>query len=244
LFPIVGELNGQTYRHNGQEYHMSRHGFARDMVFRKGAETDDQIWFILESNEETKKSYPFDFNLAVRYRLRGRVVEIKWIVMNKGEEPMYFSIGGHPAFRCPLGKDGHQSDYYLSFDMEGRGNPKYHSVSRRGLYDSKEYELPLDKGLYRLERDTFKQDTMIFEKQTSRIYLMRPNKRPYITVTSASPLFGIWSPPGRQAPFVCIEPWYGRCDREGFGGELSEKDWIQSLQPKEVFEAAYYIEFS
>ena len=159
-------------------------------------------------------------------------------------ETMYFSIGGHPAFRCPLEKGQSQTDYYFGFDIESRGNPKYHSISRRGLYEPQEYELPLEQGLYRLERGTFKKDTLIFEKQTTRVYLMRPDKRPYVTVTFAAPLFGIWSPPGKQAPFVCIEPWYGRCDREGFSGEIHEKDWIQSLAPGEVFEAAYFMEFS
>ena len=99
LFPIVGELNGQVYRYKGHEYRMPRHGFVRDMIFSKSAETDDQIWFVLDSNEETKKSYPFDFHLAIRYRLRGRILEVKWIVANKDSETMYFSIGGHPAFR-------------------------------------------------------------------------------------------------------------------------------------------------
>ena len=113
-----------------------------------------------------------------------------------------------------------------------------------GLYETKEQELPLEHGLYRLRRDTFKQDTMIFEKQTTRIRLIRPDKRPYITVTCAAPVFGVWSPPEKQAPFICIEPWYGRCDREGFSGNLTDKEWIQCLEPKEVFEAAYFIEFS
>lgn len=137
-----------------------------------------------------------------------------------------------------------QTDYYIGFDMEGRGNPKYHSISRRGLYEPREYELPLEQGLYRFDKETFTKDTLIFEKQTTRVYLMRPDKRPYVTVTFAAPLFGVWSPPGKQAPFVCIEPWYGRCDREGFSGDLIEKDWIQCLQPNEIFEAAYFMEFS
>lgn len=85
---------------------------------------------------------------------------------------------------------------------------------------------------------------MIFEKQTTRIRLVRPDKRPYVTLTCAAPVFGVWSPPGKQAPFICIEPWYGRCDNEGFSGDLREKDWIQRLEPNEVFEAAYFIEFS
>lgn len=244
LFPVVGSLNGQTYRYKGHEYRMPRHGFARDMFFSKSAETEDQIWFVLDSDEKTKQSYPFDFHLAIRYRLRGRILEVKWVVTNKDSEPMYFSIGGHPAFRCPLDKNTPQTDYYIGFEMEGRGNPRYHLLSRRGLYEPEAFELPLERGLYRFERGSFKQNTMVFEKQTTRVYLVRPDKHPYVTVTFAAPLFGIWSPPDKHAPFVSIEPWYGRCDREGFTGGLQEKDWIQCLQPGEIFEAAYFMEFS
>lgn len=162
LFPIVGELNGQVYRYKGKEYRMPRHGFARNMLFSKSVETEDQIWFALDSNEETKKMYPFDFHLAVRYRLRGKILEVRWVVTNRDSETMLFSIGGHPAFRCPLDKNHPQTDYYIGFDMEKRGNPKYHSLSRRGLYETKEYELPLEQGLYRFNRETFRKDTMIF----------------------------------------------------------------------------------
>ena len=244
LFPIVGELKDDTYRYNGKEYHMSRHGFARDMLFTKSAETDDQIWFVLDANDETKKKYPFDFHLAIRYRLRGPILEVRWVVENRDKVPMYFSIGGHPAFKCPLSNGESQTDYYLGFDMEGRGNPKYRNVGRQGLCESKENELPLEHGCYRIQKNTFKKDAMIFEKQTTRVYLMNPDRRPYVTVTFASPYFGIWSPTDKQAPFVCIEPWYGRCDDEGFSGELSEKAGIQCIEPGEVFEAAYFIEFS
>lgn len=62
-----------------------------------------------------------------------------------------------------------------------------------------------------------------------------------MAVEFAAPLVGIWSPPKKNAPFVCIEPWYGRCDSEVFEGELKEREWEQALAPGEVFQAEYKI---
>ena len=62
----------------------------------------------------------------------------------------------------------------------------------------------------------------------------------YVTVSFDAPVFGIWSPSG-DAPFVCIEPWYGVSDREDFNKELRERKWSQSLKPGEVFEGGYTI---
>ena len=244
LFPNVGKHYGNHYRIGDKEYASKQHGFARDTDFTCIDSTLDSVTHQIRSTEETKEVYPFDFVLRIRHILKGRTLTVSWKVANNSDTDMYFAIGGHPAFRCPLDKNQVQTDYYIGFDMEGRGNPKYHSISRRGLYEPREYELPLEQGLYRFDKETFTKDTLIFEKQTTRVYLMRPDKRPYVTVTFAAPLFGVWSPPGKQAPFVCIEPWYGRCDREGFSGDLIEKDWIQCLQPNEIFEAAYFMEFS
>ena len=244
LFPVTGALNDDKYIHDGKEYNMKQHGFARDRIFSKAVETHEQLWFTLDSDDSTRASYPFDFHLAVGYRLKGHTLEIMWRVVNKDDHTMYFSIGGHPAFRCPLERGESQSDYYVGFDMEGRGNPKYMMVNRKGLYCPQEYELPLEHSLYRLKKGTFDKNPMIFENQTKRVSLVRPDFRPYVTVTFSSPIFRMWSPAGKNAPLVSLEPWYGMCDSIGYCGEFSQKRWMQHLEPEEMFESSYFIEFS
>ncbi|MDE7479451.1 MAG: aldose 1-epimerase family protein, partial [Lachnospiraceae bacterium] len=64
---------------------------------------------------------------------------------------------------------------------------------------------------------------------------------PYLTVSFDAPLFGLWSPAKKNAPFICIEPWYGRCDKETFEGELSEREWGNKLSPSEEFYTEYTI---
>lgn len=244
LFPIVGGLKNNTYTYEGKTYHLGRHGFARDMIFEKTAETQNQIWFELSANEETMKDYPFRFHLTVRYTLSGNRLEVRWYVRNEDDKAMPFSIGGHPGFRCPINGKGSQTDYYLRFEMEGKGNPVYRTLERSsGLMGEETFELPLKKDLYKIKKDTFAIDTLIFEQQTTKVELLRPNHRPYIAMTCAAPVIGIWSPAGRHAPFICIEPWYGRCDRSDYEGDIFEREWSQTLQPGEEFEAAYFLEF-
>jgi galactose mutarotase-like enzyme len=39
-----------------------------------------------------------------------------------------------------------------------------------------------------------------------------------------APYLGIWTKPG--AHFVCIEPWHGITDRQGFSGDFREREGV------------------
>lgn len=89
---------------------------------------------------------------------------------------------------------------------------------------------------------TFAKDALVLEdNQVHTVTLCDQQGRAYLTLKSEAPLMGLWSPPGKNAPFVCIEPWYGRCDRVRFDGTYEQKDWIQTLAPLGTFEARYQI---
>ena len=79
---------------------------------------DIEVWLRLDATEETKKKFPFAFRLEIGYRLCDDQVETIWKVSNQDKKQMHFSIGGHPAFLCPLANKGKQSDYYLRFNTE------------------------------------------------------------------------------------------------------------------------------
>ena len=116
LFPLVGNYRDKESIYEGKTYSMSQHGFARDMDFTVTEEAENEIWFELHETPETKEKYPFDFCLSIGYRLEGRTVKVMWKVENTNEKTMYFSIGGHPAFVCPISGKGKQTDYRLRFD--------------------------------------------------------------------------------------------------------------------------------
>lgn len=243
LFPFVGKPKDGKYRYDGKEYVMGQHGFARDMEFQCISEKDGEIWFVLNATQETKEKYPFDFRLEIGYRLEEDTIAVMWRVANQEKEKeMYFSIGAHPAFMCPVKEGEKKTDY--SIYMNGKTDSiMYHFLNANsGLMRDERYRLELKEGTCRLTETFFDESAYIIEdRQVSEVSLTDPQGKAYITVSFDAPLVGIWSPEKKNAPFVCIEPWYGRCDRENFEGTLQEREWGNKLAPMEVFEAFYRI---
>mgnify|MGYP000352752556 FL=1 len=118
LFPFVGSLKDKKFTVDGTDYPMGQHGFARDMEFELVSQTKDEAWFSLKSNDETLAKYPFEFVLEIGYKLSGSEIKVTWSVTNPAKKDLLFSIGGHPAFMCPVAEQGKQSDYYLKFDTD------------------------------------------------------------------------------------------------------------------------------
>ena len=244
LFPFVGSVNGKEYRAKGRTYAMNQHGFARDMEFGLLSQSEDEIWFELRDNEETRKMYPYAFLLRLGYRLLSDGVEVKWQVENPGKEGLAFSIGGHPGFNCPLEGDIFlKTDCYLKFENIERFESTRVGdglvIDEKGTYE-------LEQGGYlAVTEHLFDCDTLVLEDyQTNTVSICRPDKSPYVTVTMENvPVWGIWTR-SPKAPFICIEPWYGRCDRTGFSGDLTEREWGNMIRPGESFEASYKITVS
>lgn len=245
LFPFVGSVKNKSYSYQGQVYPMMQHGFARDSQFRLLSHTENEIWFVLEADEESRKIYPFDFRLESGYRLKDKVITVLWKVINKGNSKMHFSIGAHPAFNCPLDSSESQFDYYFMFDSLKPIH--YLHVNDNGLLNKKPFQqqnvLTTDQGILPIDSHLFDYDALVIENsQCHTVSLLDPAKVPYITVTFDTPLFGLWSPAKKNAPFVCIEPWYGRCDANGFDGTLEEREYSNTLETGGIFEACYTIE--
>lgn len=239
LFPLVGGLNGGVYRLDGREYPMGQHGFARDMEFKLKSQAAAEVWFVLESNEETLARYPYPFILELGYELEEQTVIVKWRVKNPAKTPMYFAIGGHPAFLCPIGEGTRQTDYSLQFDVPDK---VVCSGLADGLVDGNGIEYKLHNGMLPVTESLFDNDALVIEHdQAHSVALVKPDGEAYLTVTFDAPLFGVWSPPKKNAPFICIEPWYGRCDAAGYTGDWRDREWMQELGAGETFAADYRV---
>jgi galactose mutarotase-like enzyme len=244
LFPFVGVPKNKEYRYEGKTYAMGQHGFARDMEFELESIGENSIWFVLESTEETYAKYPFAFRLHIGYELEDNRLEVKWKVENTDNKMMYFSIGAHPAFRCPIHGEETKLGYGLKFGGLST-ELHHHGNTPAGLAVMQEEVLPLENGSVRFTPGFFDKCTYMVEgKQTGQVSLLDAAGAAYVNVEFDTPLFAVWSPEGKEAPFVCIEPWYGRCDAEDFEGELQERDYENALKAGERFEAAYRICFS
>ncbi len=235
LFPIVGSLKDKSYKLDGKVYQMNQHGFARDYEFELIDYDNTSATYILEDNEETLTKYPFRFNLTIKYTLINNTIKIEWTVKNKNDRIMSFSIGAHPAFNL---KEG---DNYFKFDTDN--DIVYNLIDEKGLYDKNSVHTLKNDGYVKITDDMFDNDALIIENsQAKEVTICDKRKTAYLKVKFKTELFGLWSPAKKKAPFVCIEPWYGRCDRNDFDGELSEKDYIINLNPYEKFNASYEIE--
>lgn len=240
LFPVVGCFRDKKYRYKGEVYSLPQHGFARDMDFMMTEQTGEEIWFCLTDKENTWENYPFAFSLEIGYRLTGRSVKVMWRVTNPAADPLYFSIGGHPAFAAPARKEDEITCYLAFAGIESLIVRKIND----GLATDELKKIGLlPGGLLPVTEEVFADDALVVEnRQTSRVRILDGEKKPYLTVTFDAPLFGVWTPPGKNAPFICIEPWYGRCDRIDFTGTIEEREWANTLPAGETFEAAYAIE--
>jgi galactose mutarotase-like enzyme len=239
LFPIVGALKDNRYTFKGKTFAMGQHGFSRDLEFNLIEATDDsQIW-LLQENQQTLQIYPFPFRLFTIYRLKENTISIAHKVSNSGRETMWFSIGEHPGFNCPLLPGETLSDYSLVFEQ-----PEF--LDRILVKDSlltKEKEPFLQhERTVPLSPELFKRKAIVLEKvKSDSVALVSKNHSRKVTVTLAGyPFLGIWSPQ-TGAPFVCIEPWHGLASPEDSDGDITRKPGIIVLEAGEDFHCGFKV---
>lgn len=229
LFPVVGKYKNGKTTYEGKEYHSGQHGFARDSEFTLVEKTENKLSFELLSNEETLKQYPFRFRLVCSFELNNDRIIVGWNVENIDDKKIYFSIGAHPAFYCEKSK--------TVLSMNGK-NLKYNLINLDGLYTASKYDVESN---FVLHDNVFDNDALIIENSDVNEVSLINNDKKYMTVKFDAPLFGIWSPTKKNAPFVCIEPWFGRCDAEDFNGDITEREWSNSLEIGETWYKEYEI---
>ena len=242
LFPFVGGVKNKVYRYEGKEYPMNQHGFAREKEFTCVEESTENLRYRLLSDEETRKYYPFDFVLWITYELREKEILVSWEVENRSEEVMSFTIGGHPGFRFE--KEGEQKEDYELYFPE---NTEFTAtavdlVNGTGKPDQK-YRVKLTDHTLVLSDQLFDVDTLVVDDaQIREVWLRRKaTGQLYAGVRCIDEFcsFGIWSLP--KGPYVCLEPWAGRCDDEGFCEDISQKPGINRAKPGECWKKQYAI---
>ncbi len=228
LFPIVGGLKNDTYYHEGETYRLSRHGFARDMVFEHEFINEHELLFTLTSNNDTLKVYPFEFVLKLRYKMFGSSMCCTYEVSNPSAKDLLFSVGAHPAFAAPLNKVGNYSDYFLQFNNDDELT--YFHIEDN-LITNKTSTIRLTDKRLPLKHELFENDALVFKNlKSDSISLMNTiNYNGLNFKFSDFPFFGIWA--AKNADFVCLEPWSGIADSVDHNQQLQDKEGINTLQP-------------
>ena len=234
LFPIVGKLKDNKTQINGNIYEMTQHGFARDMDFEDLGNNK----YLLKSNSETLKKYPFKFELYIEYKINQNELTTEYTVINKDEKDMLFGLGGHPAFIC----DYSTGDYELKFDKK-EDNIEFYKL-QDGLIKTEPIPSILEDNKIKLDKDIFNEDAIIMKNINSNKIVLnnaRENKKELEFNFEGFPYLAIWSKKG--APFVCIEPWQNHTDSVNSNGKFDEKENILKLKKDEKFNCKYKVIF-
>ncbi len=234
LFPIVGTLKDNQYRYQDHWYSLSRHGFAREMVFRLAEQEAHRVRFELSDTADTLARYPFHFLLGVDYSLSGNRLTVAYAVTNTGAGPMYFSLGAHPAFRVPLVPGTNYDDYAVRFNKKETAGRW--PISADGLIEKRSLQLLEENDTLPLTKALFAKDALVFKDLQSDSVTLESNKTTHGLEMDfrGFPYFGIWAATG--ANFVCLEPWCGIADAVDANQELTAKEGINTLAAGDRFE--------
>lgn len=241
VFPICGRLYEGKYTYRGKEYEMKLHGFIRRSVFAVAEHTDTAICLKLTESEETKKEYPFDFELKIWYILEGDKLTNRFEIKNTGADVLPATIGGHPGFNVPL-DNGNFEDYYLEFDNEC--SPDKILFSERCLLVGKK-GFPLESGkILRLRHELFDNDAIFLSRADSSVTLKSDKTSRFVKVTyNDMPYVGIWHKPQTVAPYVCIEPWCGLPGNDGVIEDMEFRADMFRIQPGSTKKAEFSMIF-
>lgn len=240
LFPVVGRLRDGGFGHAGRWHALPLHGFAAAQAFEVLSQAPDALTLQLRGSERTREAYPFDFRLVIAYRLGDDGLTMDIAVHNDGGETLPFGLGGHPGFALP----GRLDQWTLHFER-----PEADSVWRLqpdpppwGLRAAAPEPMRWDApGQLRLRPGLFKRDALILDPvRSSWVALVHRTRGERLRLQfRGAPTLGLWARPG--APFVCIEPWWGRDDDPTAPHALLAKPQLVKLPAGEVFKASLQI---
>ncbi|WP_076461768.1 aldose 1-epimerase family protein [Limosilactobacillus caccae] len=234
LFPFVGRLKDDRYQFAGQTYHQTQHGFARDRRFAVINQTPTAVVMEQHDDEETRKVFPFAFRLEVKYELVADRLMVKYTVKNPSDdESLLYAIGAHPGFNMPLTSAGDFSNVELAVSPA----EEYSRIVLDGPYNDSAHPQLIDMTKPKMiSHEMFAHDAVIFKTDGEHFAVTLTDKESAhgVTVdTQGTEYVGVWSQYPAEAPFACIEPWWGIADNVNADGNLLHKQGMHRLAPTE-----------
>jgi galactose mutarotase-like enzyme len=267
LFPTIGKLLNSEFRHQNRTYPHPKHGIVRDskmsmvdptskkyrtlldltglidqtIPMAKPTPPDLSLWMELVSSPETKRQYPFDFEFFVGYTLDGETLHQHFVVKNTGSTRMPFALGGHPGFSLPISDTESLESCYLEFEQHETLDR--HLISEEGFFTGKVETFLVNERNIRLNATIFDEDALVFHSPKSNKITLRSDHSPYFVEFNFEkfPILAIWAKP--NAPFVCLEPWFGHADFEDAPVDFIDKPGMIKLDPGKTFQASFSMRF-
>lgn len=240
LFPIIGLLKDGYTVINDKKYFIPKHGLVRNSdKVRLVNSTESTLQFRFSWDIETLEKYPFRFQLDVIFRLIDNTISVEHIIENLGDEPMFYSIGGHPGFNCPLNPGENFEDYFLSFPQ--KETDRTWLIDENGLISDQQKAILENSSKLALDKHMFDNDALIFKNLKSKeVTLNHKDKGPILSLEFEDfDYLGIWAKPG--APFICLEPWLGIADSSDSNHDFKNKEGILRLEPNQIKKNSFSI---
>ena len=234
-FPIVGVLPNSEGTAFGKKCVMKRHGVARISPFEVFEQHANSITFAQRASDETKKAYPFDYELKIKYTIVGDTVTNEYIITNTGSEKMPFAIGGHPAFNCPLTDGEEFEDYSVVFDKAITRRP-LRPDHETGIIDMNvRYDVLVNSDTLPMKHELFEElDSLIFDNIEAKCAtLIGKNGRGVKIEYQDMANLLVWSAVGRPN-FVALEPWTGISNCSDESDVIENKRGMTVLEPDET----------
>lgn len=242
IFPYVARLTNETFTLEGKEYHMKIHGIIRYHTLVAENIQESRITFRLDSDEEIRKQYPYDFIYRITYALDGCRLVTTTSVENKDTRRMAFAVGGHPGFNVPMEEGLTFEDYYLEFSVPA--HPYRVGFTDRCFLNGQDALYPLEDGKgISLHHDLFDHDAVVL-KHADRTVTIKSDKGSR-SVTVSYPDFtyiGFWHAPKKTAPYVCVEPWSSLPSRDGIVEDFAQQADMIRVDAGKTWETTWTIE--
>ncbi|GAA0656622.1 galactose mutarotase-like enzyme [Sphingomonas insulae] len=223
LFPVVGAPFEETIHLDGRPYPMKKHGFARGASFDVVQANDESATFVLTDSDATRASYPFAFRLELTYTLHGATLDITARIINPADTVLPASFGFHPAFAWPLPYGRDRAAHRIRFDADEPDTLR--TIAADGTIAAARKPSPLDGRDLLLRDDLFVDDALVWDAVRSDAVVYGAADGPRLRIAFPdTPMLGIWTKPG--AAYVCVEPWHGIADPEGYTGDYRAKPGV------------------
>ncbi|MGI6665350.1 MAG: aldose 1-epimerase family protein [Christensenellaceae bacterium] len=244
LFPIVCALKNDTVKIDGKPYHMRKHGFLMQQEFQLVERGEDFLEFVFHATPETKEMYPFSYAVYIKHRIWKDGFETTFRVENLDEKTIPMCLGGHPGFIIPREEGEAFSDYILQFPYVENG--KNAMCPSAYLIEGEEYFAPLaGSDTLALKHSYFdkKDALMLMDLKSREVSLIhKDTKKGLRFYFPGFDVLGVWTKPGANADYICLEPWCGLPAYETETGNFEDKPFVKMVAPKEVFAVSYKME--
>ncbi|MBO5929225.1 MAG: aldose 1-epimerase family protein [Clostridia bacterium] len=233
MFPICSGLKNDEFRYNGKTYRLDKHGYGKFETFEVESQSETEAVFLLRSNAKSLAVFPFEYELRIRYALRGKSIDVVYDVTNPAKEPLYMSIGSHEAYACPEGIQ----DYEIVFPQP---ETLVSTPDPMGSYDT---ELIMEnQSVLPMDYKYFQIDALIFKKcvKSTSVQLRHKKTGRGVQVDfEGFPYLLFWTKV--DAPYLCIEPWCGITDTPDTDGDITKKEGINRVESGETFHRVHTI---